>query len=38
MPYKAKSDLTKAAIKKSFLELLNEKPINQIRVRDIDEG
>ena len=38
MPYKAKSDLTKAAIKKSFLELLNEKPINQISVRDIAEG
>ena len=38
MPYKAKSDLTKAAIKKSFLELLNEKPINQISVRDITEG
>ena len=38
MPYKAKSDLTKAAIKKSFLELLNEKPINQISVRDISEG
>ena len=38
MPYKAKSDLTKAAIKKSFLALLNEKPINQISVRDIAEG
>lgn len=38
MPYKAKSDLTKAAIKKSFLALLNEKPINQINVRDIAEG
>ena len=38
MPYKAKSDLTKAAIKRSFLELLNEKPINQISVRDIAEG
>ena len=37
MPYKAKSDLTKAAIKRSFLELLNEKPINQISVRDIAE-
>ena len=38
MPYKAKSDLTKAAIKKSFLELLNEKTINQISVSDIAEG
>ncbi len=38
MPYKAKSDLTKAAIKKSFLKLLNEKPISQISVRDIAEG
>lgn len=38
MPYKAKSDLTKAAIKKSFLALLNEKPINQISVHDIAEG
>ena len=38
MPYKAKSDLTKAAIKKSFLKVLNEKPISQISVRDIAEG
>ena len=38
MPYTAKSELTKAAIKKSFLELLNEKPISQISVRDIAEG
>lgn len=38
MPYKAKSNLTKSAIKKSFLELLNKKPISQISVRDIADG
>ena len=37
MPYKAKSELTKAAIKKSYVELLDIKPANQITVRDISE-
>lgn len=29
------SDLTKKAIKQSFIKLLNEKPLNQITVKDI---
>lgn len=38
MPYRAKSDLTRGAIKKSFLELLSRKPIGQISVRDITDN
>lgn len=38
MPYKAKTNLTKKAIKDSFLNLLGEKPINQITIKDIAEG
>lgn len=38
MPYKAKTNLTKAAIKQSFIKLLGEKPISQITIKDIADG
>lgn len=38
MPYKTKTDLTKKAIKESFLKLLCEKPISQITIKDIADG
>ena len=31
------ANLTKKAIKQSFMKLLNEKPLNKISVRDIVE-
>lgn len=38
MPYKTKTDLTKKAIKESFLKLLCEKPISQITIKNIADG